>query len=352
MITRAATSALAAFVALASTGGAAAQSVGGAAGADKRFCFDTRGTISVTWENDIFAGTDSDYTNGVRLSYVTPCNNHFLADRLARNFLEHLYPTSTRWYGVYGVGQNIYTPEDIEDPDPGPDYRPYAGFLYGTFGIIADTRAKPGHRFDTLDSFVVDLGVVGNASNAEHAQRFVHEVINDRKPVGWDDQLEDEPGVRLLFERKWRVGQDRPFGVMPFEVDALPHLGLALGNVDTSAAAGLMLRLGHDLNDDYGPPRVRPGLAGPGFFTDYGLGWYLFTGLEGRYVARDIFLEGNTFKDSASTDPFAFYTDIQAGAAVQLGPTELAFTYVLRSPQYERQSGWAQFGSVNFRSRF
>ena len=315
-------------------------------------CDDARGALSATWENDIFAGTDSDYTNGVRLSYVTPCDNHFLLDRLARNALSRLYPSATRWHGTYAFGQNIYTPEDIEDPNPGPDARPYAGFLYASAGVIADVRSQAPGGVDRLDSFVVDLGVVGPASAAENAQKIVHEIINDRDPVGWDDQIENEPGFRVMLERKWRFGRDRPMPWVPVEIDALPHLGVALGNVDTSAAAGGLLRIGRSLQHDYGPPRVRPGLAGPAVYAEKDLGWYLFAGYEFRYVARDIFLEGNSYQDSASVDPFPFYSDVQTGAAVQLGPSELAFTYILRSPQYEAQSGWAQFGSVNVRTKF
>ena len=318
-----------------------------------QFCANDRSTYSITWENDIFAGTDSDYTNGVRLSYLTPCNTHFLIDGWARHMLSHFYGTAASWYGVYSLGQNIYTPEDIEDRNPGEGSRPYAGFLYGSVGVVIDRRAGPWRKFDRLDTIALDLGIVGNASNAEHTQKVVHEIINDRKPMGWDDQLEDEIGVRLLFERKWRYMADAPMPFLPFEADVIPHIGLALGNVDTSAAGGVMLRFGDGLRHDYGPPRVRPGLAGPGFLNgDQEIGWNVFVGGEVRAVGRDIFLEGNTVKDSASVDPFPFYSDVQGGMAVQVGRAEMSFTYVLRSPQYEAQSGWAQFGSVNVRSQF
>ena len=49
-------------------------------------------------------------------------------------------------------------------------------------------------------------------------------------------------------------------------VDLIPNAGVSLGNVLTQASAGLTLRFGQDLANDYGPPRVRPAMAGAGFF--------------------------------------------------------------------------------------
>lgn len=45
------------------------------------------GTISATFENDIFGGTDRNYTNGVRLDYVTPRNDLPGWARFARDIL-------------------------------------------------------------------------------------------------------------------------------------------------------------------------------------------------------------------------------------------------------------------------
>src|SRR3546814_8870959 len=106
-------------------------------------------------------------------------------------------------------------------------------------------------------------------------------------------------------------------------VDVTPHLGAALGNVYTYGAGGLTLRFGEDLPDDYGPPRIRPALPGSDYFrpTD-DFGWYFFAGAEGRIVARNIFLDGNTFKDSHSVDKRPLVADLQAGIAVNLRSEE------------------------------
>lgn len=303
------------------------------------------GTYSFTYENDVFAGNDRDYTNGVRADYLTPRNDLPLWGRVARRNLGWL-TDANEWYATYGLGQNIYTPSDISLADPPAGERPYAGFLYGSVGIVAD-------RGDRLDTIALDFGVVGPASQSDDVQRIVHAIIDSPDPKGWDHQLRNEPGFRLLYERKYRFLYDFGLDLLDLDVDAAPNLSVALGNVDTSAGAGLTLRIGDNLDDNYGPPRVRPAVAGPGFFeTADGLGWYLFAGAEGRLVGRNIFVEGNTFRDSRGVEANLLVADFQAGMALQYGPVEMTYTHVLRSPEVKGEKSFAEFGSVNFRFKF
>ncbi|MGZ0186944.1 MAG: lipid A deacylase LpxR family protein [Alphaproteobacteria bacterium] len=310
-----------------------------------------RGTWSFTVENDIIAGTDRDYTNGALVSYVGPSNDLPLAGRIVRDNLDWL-TTAQKWHMTYGVGQNMYTPQDITASSPDPTDRPYAGFLYGSIGIAADRRDSEGEARQ-LDVLALDVGIVGNGSLAEETQKLVHKVINDQRPRGWDEQLKTEVAFRLLYERNWRASQKWDLPVLPIEGDITPHVGVALGTAETYGAIGASVRLGEDLGDDYGPPRVRPALASPGFFSNVdGFSWYVFAGVQGRYVARDLFIEGNTYRDSAGTELQHFQMDVQAGIAIQLGRTKIAFTHVARSPQHRKQDRWNRFGSINLRTRF
>ena len=306
---------------------------------------DRRGTLSFTLENDLFAGTDRDYTSGVLLQYIGARNDlpdwgHWAKDRLG------WLTDADSWHVSYGLGQNMYTPQDIGLSTPPPDDRPYAGFLYGSLGLIGNDDGK------RLDILQLDIGVVGEYSLAEDSQKFVHSVIGSQNPEGWDTQLENEVAFRVLFERTWRAGRKLPVDMFDLEVDFTPHAGGALGTVETYLAAGFGARIGQDLGDDFGPPRVRPALSGPGFFEDQdGFSWYVFAGIQGRAVARDLFVEGNTFTDGPGLDVRRIQGDLQAGVAVQVLRTEVAFTYVLRSPQYIGQDHFARFGSVNLRFR-
>lgn len=300
------------------------------------------GFLSLTFENDIFGGTDRDYTNGVRASWTSRRNDLPLWGRWARRALAPLTPADD-WYVGYALGHTIHTPEDLTLEDPPPDARPYAGFLYGSLAVIADA----GDRLDTL---ALDIGIVGPASGAEWIQKRVHENIAGTYPEGWDTQLHNEVAFRLLYERKWRRGTELFGGI---EADAIPDVAVSLGTLDTSLTAGLTLRVGQGLDADYGPPRIRPAVSGPAFFGDGDrLRWSLFAGVAGRVVGRDLFIEGNTFRDSRSVEPERLVGDVHVGAGIGWGPAQLTYTQVIRSPEHESQKGWLNYGSLTLGVRF
>ena len=301
------------------------------------------GTLSLVFENDLFYGTDRNYTNGVRASWLSgPDGTPDWALGAARWF--PLFPEGGTVRTSYAIGQNMYTPDDIALRNPPRDDRPYAGWLYGSVGLIAET----GRRLDQLE---LTLGVVGPASLAEQTQKIVHEITGSQEARGWDTQLKNEPGVVLTYQRSWRGFVSE--SVSGFGFDATPHAGGALGNVFTYANAGLMLRLGQRLPLDYGPPRIQPSLPGSGFFVPQeGFGWYLFAGMEGRAVARNIFLDGNTFRDSRSVDKESLVGDLQFGIAVTWRNVRLSYTHVLRTREFEGQDEGDDFGVFSLSLRF
>ncbi|MDA0704101.1 MAG: lipid A deacylase LpxR family protein [Proteobacteria bacterium] len=285
-----------------------------------------KGTFTLQWENDIIADTDRNYTNGIRLAWLSPENE--MPDWLVPMYrhLPLLDDDGIPWIG-FSLGQSLFTPEDIGARTLIEDDRPYAAWLYGGLGFLSDTG-------DHLDTFEIDFGVIGPPAMGEPTQNLVHDVINAQKANGWDNQLNFEPGMVVYFERKWRaIWDNAPLGL---QADVVPHVGLAAGNIHTYGATGLTFRLGDDLRGDYGAPRIRPSLPGTDFFVQRdGFGWYFFAGVEGRAVARNIFLDGNTFGNSHSVDKRYFAGDLQGGLAVILGAARLTFTHVYRTAEFE-----------------
>lgn len=299
--------------------------------------------ITFALENDLFAGHDDGYTNGVRTSYVSPeADIPPWIEKMAA-FMP-FFPSvgHTRW--TMALGQSMFAPDDLTLKTPQPDDRPYAGWLYGTVGVIAD-------RDTTLDNLQLTIGMVGPASLASETQRLVHRTIHATIPQGWSHQLENEPGFVLSYEHKWRnLIEFSPFGL---GADFTPSIGASVGNIYTHAAASMMFRVGYDLPSDYGPPVIRPNLPGSDFFIPSRvLGWYLFAGLEGRAVARNIFLDGNTFQDSPSVDKRLFVGGVQAGVALTYHSTRLAYTHVFRTHEFSGQKNSDQFGALTLSVRF
>ena len=300
------------------------------------------GTLSVLFENDIFYNTDRDYTNGVEFAWTSPPDENFdEAVRVAR-WLPFFSQTGTVRTD-YALGQNIYTPSNLTLADPDPRDRPYAGFLYGALGLVDQTDT-------VLDQIQLQLGVVGPASLAEEAQKLVHRIIHDTIPQGWAYQLHNEPALVLVDERAWRAFESGSVFGLSFDVD--PHVGGAVGNVYDYLNAGAMGRIGFNLPDDYGPPRIEPSLPGSNFFEPTGaFGWYFFGGVDGRAIARNIFLDGNTWDPSRHVEKNPFVGDLQLGAAVSFDRFRLTYTHVFRTREFTTQAHSDQFGAINLSIR-
>jgi hypothetical protein len=304
-----------------------------------------RGFVSGQVENDLFGGnTDKHYTHGMRLSYLTPkCAHEWLWD--AAKALQ-VFPVGNKCENVrmaFSLGQSIFTPNDISDPLLIADDRPYAGWLFLGAGLVA---AHDGR----LDKLELNIGIVGPASQSERTQKWWHNVIDVRQPRGWDNQLKNEPGFILSYESQSRVAH---WHIMEgLAIDVTPHGGVSLGNVLTYGGAGATIRFGHNLFGDYGPPRIRPSLPGIGFFEyDTGFAWYVFAGIEGRVVGRNIFLDGNTFADSHSVKKRRAVGDAQLGFSVAYGRVRLSFTQIFRTEEFKGQVDPDAFGSINISIR-
>jgi len=304
-------------------------------------------TFNVTLENDMFGSdTDRHYTHGTRFSLAPPEGevSDWLRD-VAGYF--PFFSDDGRLRSSYALGQNMYSPADITLTDPADMDRPYGGWLYGSFGLVSDMEEQ-------VDTFELTLGMVGPASLAEPTQKFVHRVVGSAKPMGWDHQLKNEPGLVVTYERKWHRFINVETGVFGLDLDTSPYAGVSLGNIFTHVEAGTVFRFGQDLEKDRGgPPRIRPSLPGSDYYTSTdGFVWYLFAGGGARAVARNIFLDGNTLADSYSVDKKPFVFDVQAGLAMRYHDVRVAFTQIIRTKEFKKQQSPDRYGAITVSYQF
>lgn len=314
-------------------------------------------------ENDFFnrfSPTDRDYTNGLRLGWLSPALPD-LSDGLASLtsiptfFGEAPANSVTRRFGI-SLGQNLYTPDDLTTSAPILNDRPYAAWLYGSFALQQTYKRrdeKSGKEEPVrLDTLQLDLGVVGPAAGGEFVQNNFHRLIGNSSSNGWANQLHNEPTIGLTFERRWR---DRPGGLLEepkLEYDFVPRMGAALGNVATYGSVGGTVRIGKELRDDFGPARARPALPGSEGFIGDGFGWYFFVGAGGEAWARNIFLDGNTDGNSLRVTRRPFVGEGQAGFTILFNGVRFSYTQVLRTPEFAERDRWDQYGSFNVTFRY
>ncbi len=311
------------------------------------------GTLSVYMENDLFGGTDRYYTSGVKIGWSSANLNKFSESQVAAPLvpiLEILPFINTEGYQrnfLLTLGQNIYTPDNTESVLPVEGDRPYAGWLYMGAGVAWKNES-------VRQSLVLNVGVVGSWSFAQEAQRMVHDFRKLDHPKGWDNQLHNELGVTGVYLREWRwPAHERRTGL---NWEFIPHAGLVVGNVQTYANLGGELRAGLHLPDDFGTAAIGPASttstpvegAAAAERSRFDLGLYVFARVDGRAVARNIFLDGNTFGNSASVDHKWAVADLSVGAAVNYGNTKFAYALIYRTEEFYGQKGGQVFGTVSF----
>jgi lipid A 3-O-deacylase len=300
-------------------------------------------------DNDVFAGTDQGYSNGAEFGFVSPTVGDFQDERLSaatrwlNRRLAWLQPQGYAYNNVVlTLGQGIFTPSDAQREDPDPNDRPYAGVLVA--GVTYNGRDRNSMRSTTLN-----VGVVGPSSYAEEMQDWVHGLVGGRRFAGWDHQLRDEPVFRLMQQRLHKRTWIGPTAMS----DVIVHYGGSLGNLTTFVNAGAEVRFGGWFPDNFGSAPSLPVYenTAPSIGTVYSerVRIHGFAALDVRYVIRDITLDGNTFKDSASVDRKDIVADLGIGIAAHWGNWKIAFARYLRTREFRGQDASAKLGSITIR---
>lgn len=316
-------------------------------------------TANLRVDNDLFGGSQQDqgYTNGVLLTVVSPNLVDYLSDpclpAMARGLNRYLSGLSHDGFEqqnmVFSFGQGLFTPQDISRSDLIRDDRPYAGALLLSVGY----NARSG---DVLRTSHLRLGIVGPSALGRQTQNAVHKLIGDQRANGWGNQLRDEFVVQFVHERmqRWAPEHDRS----GWSWDAIGHWGGAVGNLQSYLNAGVELRYGWRLPDDFGSTPLRP--AGEntaptrGLGSVAGSGWagHAFVTTDLRLVFNDITLNGNTFKNSHSVDMRHAVADLGYGLALTHGPWKFAFARYHRTREFQGQKQLPVFGSFTISRRF
>lgn len=294
---------------------------------------------SLKLTNDtLSAGGDEHYTNGIEVTRVSiPDEYHW-----ARQLAAYLPGWSAQGLDAVGyhLAHQIYTPNDIQAEGLIENDRPYAGLLLGGVSLFDDVEREGWREASVLD---LEVGLVGPATGAEKLQNAAHRVLGSEEAEGWDNQLENEPILNLGWHKAWWVQDD----LGGLEMEYGPHTSLALGNLYTYAGTGGTLRFGQGLDNSFGIPSVAPAMSlRQGFLPGKSFGWYGFVGVEGRYMAHNLLLDGNTFEDSHEVDRREWVGDLKAGVAVNWGDWQLAYTAVWRTKEFEEQEDSDRFGSL------
>lgn len=301
--------------------------------------------VSLRLDNDLFSGTGSDggYTSGVLATWLSrlPDSGGCLPSPLgwlSRN-LSWLQPSGGEQTSVRAsLAMALFTPSDREATVPVADDRPYAALLLA--GVAFDVRSG-----DRLRSTHLRVGMVGPSLRGEQIHNGFHRLIGAERFRGWQHQLRDEPVLQLLHERLRRqVLFSSPGAVAS---DLIGHWGGSLGNLHTFANAGAQWRIGRHLPQDFGSDPVRPAGSGLPMPAAPGAGsLHLFVSVDVRAVARNLTLDGNTWRDSHRVDARSLLAEAGVGVVLERGRWKLVLARHGRTREFHRQHSRTDFGTL------
>lgn len=289
-------------------------------------------------------GSDQAYTNGFKITSIYPSNeipdwmktSLELSDRIQKELKKSKFNFSL------SLGQQLYTPQNISDKNLITNDRPYAAWLFLSTGAYMK-NASHSHSIE------VSLGVVGPEAMGEKVQNSFHSLIGTFPAKGWSNELKSEPTLQTHYQqrliyKKWKDQKSSS------SLDILPFWGGSVGNVRLDAHLGSMVRWGYNVPDDFGPARpsaheghsfVKPSADLSKKYSLYG-----FAAQRASFVARDIFLDGNTFRSSYRVKKYPVVTETELGAVTHYQAYSAVWRFVVRSPEFEEKSRFNSFASV------
>lgn len=316
------------------------------------------------------ANQDRNYTMGVgigfggELGYTDP--RYFHPWRLAgvvpaaRNLLDRF--VLDRWVdGRIGIreyswmfGVTAFTPDDLQDPNPIPDDRPYASLAFLSSRQIRVDAAN--EQWAVTTDFA--LGLLGT-NIADNVQSWLHEnIIDGEAPLGWDNQISDGGELTALYGVKIEVLPRRLNSW--FDKKGVPllytiHAGAQVGYYQ-ALYGGLSLRLGRVRSPFWQWSSNPLNIGNEALDSDedeYEL--FVFGALRGRGIRHNSLLEGQFGNDDPVTVEAApFLIEGEAGVSWAFNGLgrRLGLTYVTVAGRTREFEGGAEARSHLWGSLF
>jgi len=303
-------------------------------------------------ENDILSGSGQDqgYSSGLNLTWVSsdltdPATCLPTVARAIHPYLRWLQPGgNTQQNLMLAFEQTLYTPQDKTRRDLIRTDRPYAAMLAIKLGYQA-------RQAQQLRTNWLTLGVVGPAALGKTVQNDVHHILGNKRVRGWGNQLRNEPIVQWTHERRYRLVSAVHRNGWAWDVTGV--WGGALGNAFTWLNAGSELRYGMRLPDDFGAGRLAGvDTASAGWKQSSAWAGYLFLALDTRAVARDISLDGNTWRNSHKVDTRHLVTELGYGLVMHYQRWKVTLARYHRTREFNGQSSRPVFGSIRIGYQF
>jgi hypothetical protein len=238
------------------------------------------------------------------------------------------------------LGQTTQTPVDLKRRDLILEDAPYAGALLASVSWY-------GFNDDAFSGFEFVTGLVGPASGVGRVQKATHKLLGITAPRGWDNQLRNEPIANFSHVRKRKIAKAGAPSDLSFDTALSGRI--CVGNLITQAGVAIEMRYGRNMPGGFAyiPDPIgfdmtyMAALSPPDPDTASLYGSLV---LRASGIARDIFLDGNTFRNSHSVDRKTFVGQAILGLHFEEGNWAARFSLVLPTDTVDTSSATAVEG--------
>ncbi len=140
------------------------------------------------YDNDFFAATDENYTQGYNFEFVTPF--------FKKNPLNVILIAPEAYKTKYGLSiEHIgFTPNRYELPEIQFGDRPFAAAIMLKSFTVSTNETKALRVHSSLS-----LGLIGPGAFGEEMQAGIHELTGNKVPLGWRHQIENDVVINYNF---------------------------------------------------------------------------------------------------------------------------------------------------------
>ena len=141
------------------------------------------------YDNDFFAATDKNYTQGYSFEFANPL--------FKKNLVNHIFIKLKGQSNTYGLAiEHIgFTPSNFVSIDIQTGDRPFAAAIYlKSFATSTDTLKK------SRLSQSLSLGFIGPGAFGKEMQTEIHRLTGNKIPGGWDNQIQNDLVLNVKFD--------------------------------------------------------------------------------------------------------------------------------------------------------
>lgn len=278
---------------------------------------------------------DADIRNDTAYSYGAKIGALFLRDEVKDSRGDK--------YISFSFAHELYTPKDLTRSDVIVGDRPYAGYMY-LQGALHQVKEN------SLLSLSTQVGVVGPSSQMEGIQKVIHDLISSPYPQGWDNQIKDEFIFQVNFSQKKYYDLEHIYG---YSASLVPSYGVELGNASTKAYGSALFRWGKNVPKDFGTYIVNNSDTSKIPISakekdNKKWRYYINFSLQANAIARNIFLDGNSFRESHSVEKYPFTLDVGYGLSFAYKAFSIDYLRRHTSKEYTTQEELYSYGSLLF----